>query len=111
MKTFADLVVGDEIAIRGRYLNITTVERITKTQIITKSKSKFRRDNGFMIGEAWCNARIDLDADIPAIKENNRKMNAIKILTSTLNNGGFDYSKLDLAVLTEFISYLEGCKK
>ena len=55
MGSFEHLNVGDKVVIDGRYghQTLTTVERLTKTQIIT-SKGKFRRSDGFSVGgDLW----------------------------------------------------------
>lgn len=51
-KKLSELKQGDQVYIRFRdnLIQILTVERLTKTQIITNNGSRYRRDSGIRIG-------------------------------------------------------------
>lgn len=49
MKELKDLVVGDDVLVRGIYRRrIAKVDKVTKTQIIVNN-ARFRRDSGWQI--------------------------------------------------------------
>jgi len=54
-----DLKAGDKVfMMSGGWSNIktlTTVERLTKTQIITNTNTKYRKDNGYQVGASSFN--------------------------------------------------------
>lgn len=83
MKELKDLVVGDDVLVRGmHHRRIAKVNKVTKTQIIIDN-ARFRRDSGWQCGSNNWNVRrisVPTEKEISDIKEE-----IFVILSSTLS--------------------------
>lgn len=90
MKELKDLVVGDDVLVKGmNHRRIAKVDKVTKTQIVVDNV-RFRRDSGWQCGGDKWNVRIisvPTEKEISDIKEENR--NTLIYAIST-----FDFKRL-----------------
>ena len=92
-----NLKVGDKVVIGGGPMAITTVGRLTKTLIITKGGTKFRRRDGTSPGE-WTTGFLQEPTQeiVEQIKQGN--------LASKLR--GYDWRSLPLEILVKVYNLL-----
>jgi len=60
-ESLKNVKAGDKLFYEGAYQNIgiVTVERLTKTQIVTKGDGRFRIEDGRRVGgDAWSHSRL-----------------------------------------------------
>ena len=105
---FKSLEVGDQVIIRQSHNHdtISTIERLTKTQIILKnSDKKYKRKTGSLISLSSWSYDIEylIIADkekIEALKSAQKKRKCVSFLTS------YEWDKFDLEFLREMIALL-----
>jgi len=101
-----DIKVGDEVVVDAamyRLDRITTVERLTKTQIILcDSTSKFQRTTGWMIGGGWQPSRI-LE---PTEERKQKVVLARKKYFLIKKLGKVDWAKCDVDKLQHIVNIL-----
>lgn len=107
MKTLQDIEAGDEVAVMHRYreTRILRVARVTKTQIITENGDRWRRSNGYMVGDRnYRRSWIEVAADRHRIEVQHRRL-ATKIDSILYRLGGT--VQLSLATLRTIAEALE----
>lgn len=91
MKELKDLVVGDDVLVRGMHRRrIAKVDKVTKTQIIIDN-ARFRRDSGWQCGSDRWNIRkisVPTEKEISDIKEENLRKTLVYAISS------FDFKRL-----------------
>ena len=105
---FKSLEVGDQVIVRRSHNHdtISTIERLTKTQIILKnSDKKYKRKTGSLISLSSWSYDIEylIIADkekIEALKSAQEKRKCVSFLTS------YEWDKFDLEFLREMIALL-----
>lgn len=91
MKELKDLVVGDDVLVKGMsYKRIAKVDKVTKTQIVVDN-ARFKRDSGWQCGsDIWNRRRVSVptEKEISDIKEENFRKKLIYAISS------FDFKRL-----------------
>ncbi len=91
MKELKDLVVGDDVLVKGmNHRRIAKVDKVTKTQIVVDNV-RFRRDSGWQCGGDKWNVRIisvPTEKEISDIKEENLRNTLIYAIST------FDFKRL-----------------
>lgn len=91
MKELKDLVVGDDVLVKGmNHRRIAKVDKVTKTQIVVDNV-RFRRDSGWQCGGDRWNVRIisvPTEKEISDIKEENLRNTLIYAIST------FDFKRL-----------------
>jgi hypothetical protein len=105
---------GDRLIVTNRWASdvIETVERVTKTQVMTK-RSKYRRDSGIEVGSERFARRVARPAstdDIERIRHERRVAVAVSRITAMTTSGAERdrLSALPPATLEAAIALLEG---
>lgn len=64
MKELKDLVVGDDVLVKGMsYKRIAKVDKVTKTQIVVDN-ARFKRDSGWQCGsDIWNRRRVSVPTE------------------------------------------------
>lgn len=105
MKELKDLVVGDDVLVRGMYRRrIAKVDKVTKTQIIVNN-ARFRRDSGCQCGgDSWSRKIISVptEKEISDIKEENLRETLIYAICS------FDFKRLSTDELKQVYNIVKG---
>lgn len=108
MKELKDLVVGDDVLVRGMYRRrIAKVDKVTKTQIIVNN-ARFRRDSGRQCGgDSWSMKSISVptEKEISDIKEENLRETLIYAICS------FDFKRLSTDELKQVYNIVKGKEK
>lgn len=108
MKELKDLVVGDDVLVRGMHRRrIAKVDKVTKTQIIVNN-ARFRRDSGWQCGgDSWSRKRISVptEKEISDIKEENLRETLIYAICS------FDFKRLSTDELKQVYNIVKGKEK
>lgn len=108
MKELKDLVVGDDVLVRGMYRRrIAKVDKVTKTQIIVNN-ARFRRDSGRQCGgDSWNRKSISVptEKEISDIKEENLRETLIYAICS------FDFKRLSTDELKQVYNIVKGKEK
>lgn len=91
MKDLKDLVIGDDVLVKGMsYKRIAKVDKVTKTQIVVDN-ARFKRDSGWQCGSGIWNRRrvsVPTEKEISDIKEENFRKKLIYVISS------FDFKRL-----------------
>lgn len=91
MKELKDLVVGDDVLVRGMYhRRIAKVDKVTKTQIVVDNV-RYRRNSGWQCGgDRWDMKTISVptEKEISDIKEDNLRNTLIYAIST------FDFKRL-----------------
>jgi hypothetical protein len=105
MKELKDLVVGDNVLVRGMHRRrIAKVDKVTKTQIIANN-ARFRRDSGWQCGsDRWDMKSISVptEKEISEIKEENLRKTLIYAISS------FDFKRLSTNELKQVYKIVKG---
>lgn len=105
MKELKDLVVGDDVLVRGMYRRrIAKVDKVTKTQIIVNN-ARFKRDSGWQCGgDIWIRKSISVptEKEISDIKEENLRNTLIYAISS------FDFKRLSTDELKQVYNIVKG---
>lgn len=103
-----DLKVGDEFVVRGKFNRryVDTVERLTKTLIVSKRGDRYKKDGGYAYtSDVWDTSRITSD-DPQKLKAEIRNKNMTnKIIDAIKENGLTDEQ------ITEIFSILNSKKE
>ena len=88
MKNISELVSGDTVVLFpggwSDYIQIKTVERTTKTQIILQDcTTRFNRDTGRAIGGSYTGSRCHVKIPTAALLETARKLKYIRYIKGT----------------------------
>ena len=101
MKELSDVSVGDILIInRSGDERLTKIDRLTKTQIITKKQGKFNRNTGRSVGgDNWTYSYVNIPraGDIERILENRKKNKLCIELHKT------SWKSFDIGVLTQIV--------
>lgn len=91
MKELKDLVVGDDVLVKGmNHIRIAKVDKVTKTQIVVNN-ARFRKDSGWQCGSDRWNVRrisVPTEKEISDIKEENLRNTLVYAISS------FDFKRL-----------------
>ena len=105
MKELKDLVVGDDVLVRGmHHRRIAKVDKVTKTQIIIDN-ARFRRDSGWQCGsDRWNIRRISVptEKEISDVKEENLRNTLVYAISS------FDFKRLSTDELKQVYNIVKG---
>lgn len=105
MKELKDLVVGDDVLVRGMHRRrIAKVDKVTKTQIIIDN-ARFRRDSGWQCGSDRWNIRkisVPTEKEISDIKEENLRKTLVYAISS------FDFKRLSTDELKQVYNIVKG---
>ena len=105
MKELKDLVVGDNVLVRGMHCRrIAKVDKVTKTQIVVNN-ARFRRDSGWQCGgDSWSRKSISVptEKEISDIKEENLRETLIYAISS------FDFKRLSTDKLKQVYNIIKG---
>lgn len=105
MKELKDLVVGDDVLVRGMHRRrIAKVDKVTKTQIIIDN-ARFRRDSGWQCGSNRWNIRrisVPTEKEISDVKEENLRKTLIYSISS------FDFKRLSTDELKQVYKIVKG---
>lgn len=105
MKELKDLVVGDDVLVRGMYRRrIAKVDKVTKTQIIVNN-ARFERDSGWQCGSDRWNVRrisVPTEKEISDIKEENLRNTLVYAISS------FDFNRLSTDELKQVYNIVKG---
>lgn len=105
MKELKDLVVGDDVLVRGMHRRrIAKVDKVTKTQIIVNN-ARFRRDSGWQCGsDRWNIRRISVptEKEISDVKEENLRNTLVYAISS------FDFKRLSTDELKQVYNIVKG---
>lgn len=108
MKELKDLVVGDDVLVRGMHRRrIAKVDKVTKTQIVVNN-ARFRRDSGWQCGgDSWSRKSISVptEKEISDIKEENLRETLIYAICS------FDFKRLSTDELKQVYNIVKGKEK
>lgn len=108
MKELKDLVVGDDVLVRGMHRRrIAKVDKVTKTQIIIDN-ARFRRDSGWQCGSDRWNIRkisVPTEKEILDIKEENLRKTLVYAISS------FDFKRLSTDELKQVYNIVKGKEK
>lgn len=105
MKELKDLVVGDDVLVRGMHnRRIAKVDKVTKTQIIIDN-ARFKRDSGWQCGsDRWNIRRISVptEKEISDVKEENLRNTLVYAISS------FDFKRLSTDELKQVYNIVKG---
>lgn len=105
MKELKDLVVGDDVLVKGViHRRIAKVDKVTKTQIVVDN-ARFRRDSGWQCGSDRWNVRrisVPTEKEISDIKEENLRKTLIYAISS------FDFKRLSTDKLKQVYNIVKG---
>lgn len=105
MKELKDLVVGDDVIVKGViHRRIAKVDKVTKTQIVVDN-ARFRRDSGWQCGSDRWNVRrisVPTEKEISDIKEENLRKTLIYAISS------FDFERLSTNELKQVYNIVKG---
>lgn len=105
MKELKDLVVGDDVLVKGmNHIRIAKVDKVTKTQIVVDNV-RFRRDSGWQCGgDSWNRKSISVptEKEISDIKEENLRKTLIYAISS------FDFKRLSTDELKQVYNIVKG---
>lgn len=108
MKELKDLVVGDDVLVRGMHRRrISKVGKVTKTQIVVDN-ARYRRDSGWQCGgDSWNRKSISVptEKEISDIKEENLRETLIYAICS------FDFKRLSTDELKQVYNIVKGKEK
>lgn len=108
MKELKDLVVGDDVLVRGmNHIRIAKVDKVTKTQIVVNN-ARFRRDSGWQCGsDIWDRKSISVptEKEISDIKEENLRNTLVYAISS------FDFNRLSTDELKQVYNIVKGKEK
>lgn len=108
MKELKDLVVGDDVLVRGMYSRrIAKVDKVTETQIIVNN-ARFKRDSGWQCGiDRWDRKSISVptEKEISDVKEENLRKTLIYSISS------FDFKRLSTDELKQVYNIVKGKEK
>lgn len=108
MKELKDLVVGDEVLVKGMsYKRIAKVDKVTKTQIVVDN-DRFKRDSGWQCGSGIWNRRrvsVPTEKEISDIKEENFRKKLVYAISS------FDFKRLSTDELKQVYNIVKGKEK
>lgn len=108
MKELKDLVVGDDVLVRGmNHIRIAKVDKVTKTQIVVNN-ARFRRDSGWQCGsDRWDRKSISVptEKEISDIKEENLRNTLVYAISS------FDFNRLSTDELKQVYNIVKGKEK
>lgn len=108
MKELKDLVVGDDVLVRGmHHRRIAKVDKVTKTQIIVDN-TRFRRISGWQYGgDSWNRKSISVptEKEISDIKEENLRNTLVYAISS------FDFERLSTDELKQVYNIVKGKEK
>ena len=80
-KWLENLRVGDDVVVAGEYKALTKVERTTKTQIIA-GDSKFRKSDGYTVGNRGFKLIQVTDEIVTEIKNDDLRLTVISKINS-----------------------------
>lgn len=105
MKELKDLVVGDDVLVKGmNHIRIAKVDKVTKTQIVVNN-ARFRRDSGWQCGSDRWNVRrisVPTEKEISDVKEENLRKTLIYSISS------FDFKRLSTDELKQVYNIVKG---
>lgn len=105
MKDLKDLVVGDEVLVKGMsYKRIAKVDKVTKTQIVVDN-ARFKRDSGWQCGsDIWDRKSISVptEKEISDVKEEIFRKKLIYAIRS------FDFKRLSTDELKQVYKIVKG---
>ena len=105
MKELKDLVVGDDVLVKGmNHRRIAKVDKVTKTQIVIDN-AKFRRDSGWQCGsDSWDMKSISVptEKEISDVKEETFRKKLIHTISS------FDFERLSTNELKQVYKIVKG---
>lgn len=108
MKELKDLVVGDDVLVKGmNHRRIAKVDKVTKTQIVVDN-TRFRRNSGWQCGgDSWNRKSISVptEKEISDIKEENLRKTLIYVISS------FDFERLSTDKLKQVYNIVKGKEK
>lgn len=108
MKELKDLVVGDNVIVRGMHCRrIAKVDKVTKTQIVVNN-ARFRRDSGWQCGRDRWNVRrisVPTEKEISDVKEENLRKKLVYAISS------FDFERLSTDELKQLYNIVKGKEK
>lgn len=108
MKELKDLVVGDDVLVRGMYRRrIAKVDKVTKTQIVVDN-ARFRRNSGWQCGsDMWNKRRVSVptEKEISDVKEENLRNTLVYAISS------FDFKRLSTDELKQVYNIVKGKEK
>ena len=113
MKKLKDLVKGDKVMFSNiSSRSVATVDRVTKTMIITKFGNRFNRESGMMVGSennSWSSASIHVPAEgeiARLVSQNDKRKLVSKIASFNFNSLTLE----DLIKVKEIINKSEALK-
>ena len=105
MKYLKDLVIGDDVLVKGMsYKRIAKVDKVTKTQIVVGS-ARYRRNSGLQCGDdIWDRKSISVptEEEISDIKEENLRNTLVYAISS------FDFNRLSTDELKQVYNIVKG---
>lgn len=108
MKDLKDLVIGDDVLVKGMsYKRIAKVDKVTKTQIVVNN-ARFRRDSGWQCGSDRWNVRrisVSTEKEISDVKEENLRKKLVYAISS------FDFKRLSTDELKQVYNIVKGKEK
>lgn len=108
MKDLKDLVIGDDVLVKGMsYKRIAKVDKVTKTQIVVDN-ARFKRDSGWQCGsDIWNRRRVSVptEKEISDIKEENFRKKLVYAISS------FDFKRLSTDELKQVYNIVKGKEK
>lgn len=108
MKDLKDLVIGDDVLVKGMsYKRIAKVDKVTKTQIVVDN-ARFKRDSGWQCGSGIWNRRrvsVPTEKEISDIKEENFRKKLVYAISS------FDFKRLSTDELKQVYNIVKGKEK
>lgn len=108
MKDLKDLVIGDDVLVKGMsYKRIAKVDKVTKTQIVVDN-ARFKRDSGWQCGSDRWNVRrisVPTEKEISDVKEENLRKKLVYAISS------FDFKRLSTDELKQVYNIVKGKEK